>query len=387
MYKVKIFNKIAQEGLDLLDNQFFQIHDNGNEEDVILLRSEKLHEMKFSPSLMAIGRAGAGVNNIPVDQCTKNNIVVFNTPGANANAVKELVLAGMLLGSRNIFKGMSYVNSLDPEINDISSSVEKNKSLFKGFEIKGKTLGVIGLGAIGVLISNDASSLGMNVIGYDPYISVKNAWGLNKNVQQANNIKRLLEESDFITVHMPLNESTKNFLNSESFKFIKNGAIILNFSRSEIVSTEAIIKALKEKKVAKFVTDFPSNKLANIENVVALPHLGASTKEAETNCSIMVSNQIKDFVLNGNITNSVNFPNSTLDRNEGVRVTLMHDNKPNMVGQITSIIAEDNQNIIEMVNKSRDEIAYTLLDITGNPSNNMIKSLESIEGVNRVRIL
>ncbi len=386
MYKVKIFNKIAKVGLDGLD-QSFSFVDENEESDIILLRSQNLHDYEFESSILAIGRAGAGTNNIPVKKCTEKSIPVFNTPGANANAVKELVLASMLIGSRNIFSGFNYVNSLKGDEHNIHKEVEKNKSKFKGFELQGKKLGIIGLGAIGVLVANSACSLGMEVYGYDPYISVGNAWGLSSHVQYSENLLSMLNTVDFLSIHMPLNESTKGFLNKSRIAAMKEGIIVLNFARPEIVDQDGIIDALKSNKVGKYIADFPNNKLVNIDNFIGLPHLGASTNEAEDNCAVMVVSQISDYIKNGNIVNSVNFPTCKLERTSLYRITILNNNVPNMVSQIVSKIGDENLNIIEMVNKSRGDLAYTLIDTDKEPSVNLIESLKLLDGVRLVRLL
>ena len=326
------------------------------------------------------------VNNIPVDKCTEKAVVVFNTPGANANAVKELVLAGMLLASRNIFQSMKYVDSLTDDVN-ISEDVEKNKSKFKGFELKGKKLGIIGLGAIGVLLANDARNLGMEVHGYDPYISVDRAWDLSSSIKQAESLNKMLSEVDFLSLHMPLNDSTRNFLDESKLKHMKSSAILLNFARPEIIDNDALLNALKSNQIAKYVTDFPTNDLQALSNVVALPHLGASTIEAEKNCALMIGRQVKDFILNGNITNSVNFPQCSLARTEGHRITIINQNIPNMVGQITKLIADANLNILEMVNKSHKDMAYNILDLDNEPSEELINKIRSVDGILKIRCL
>ena len=310
---------------------------------------------------------------------------MFNTPGANANAVKELVLTGMLMAVRNIYQGIRYVTSLDVENDNISELVEKNKSKFKGTELKGKKLGVIGLGAIGILVANDAEKFGLDVIGYDPYLTVNHAWGLSSSIKQAESLKQLLSESDFITFHMPLTDNTRNFLDEDKIKLLKDNCTVLNFSRSEIVNADAIYSALKENKIYKYVSDFPTNDLIQLPNYLGFPHLGASTVEAEKNCAKMIANQVKDFALNGNITNSVNFPNCSMPRSGSPRIALSNKNIPNMVGQITALLAENNINILEMVNKSRGDLAYTILDVSEELTDNIINKLKSIDGVYFVR--
>jgi D-3-phosphoglycerate dehydrogenase len=381
MYRVKIFNKIAKEGLAGFDSSVVEYGNDLAEPHAILLRSHKLHEEPLNPELLAIGRAGAGVNNIPVEKCTEKGIVVFNTPGANANAVKELVLAGMFLASRNIVKGINYAESLKGQGAEISAIVEKNKALFQGFELRGKKLGVIGLGAIGMMVANDAIKLGMKVEGYDPFISVRNAWGLSSEVKYAEDLKKMLANVDFITIHMPLSDKTKGFINKEKLNQVKKGAILLNFSREEIVNEEDILDAIHNGKIAQYVNDFPSEKTLGNPNIISIPHLGASSEEAETNCAVMVVDQLQDYLQNGNIINSVNFPNCTLERSSQYRLSIINKNIPNMVGQITTILAEHNVNISEMVNKSKGDWACTLVDINDNITEESLQKIKNIPGI------
>ena len=386
MFKVKVFNKLSKKGLDRLNNNIdtntFETEENP---DVIFLRSFKMHDYQFNNNLKAIGRAGAGTNNIPIQTCTEKGIVVFNTPGANANAVKELVLSGLFLASRNIFNGLTFVNDLQNTDCDISSEVESKKSQFKGFEVSGKKLGIIGLGAIGVLVANDAIKLGVDVYGFDPYISVSRAWGLSSRVKQAESLNEMLSNVDFLTFHMPLNDSTRAFFDSKKIQMLKKGCIILNFARPEIIVEDDLIKALESNHVKKFVTDFPNNNILKLPNVIGLPHLGASTEEAEDNCAVMVVDQVADFMLNGNIHNSVNFPNCKLERTSDWRLTVLHENKPNMIGQILSPFSENSINITEMVNKSKDDLAYTIIDIDQDPSENLLIKIKKIDGIKFVR--
>tara|TARA_A100001015_G_scaffold274948_1_gene331778 strand:+ start:1339 stop:2568 length:1230 start_codon:yes stop_codon:yes gene_type:complete len=386
-FRVRTYNKVSSKGLDIFPLDSFEIASNIDNADAYILRSHKLHTESFPTSLKAIGRAGAGVNNIPVPKCTDSGIVVFNSPGANANAVKELVITGLLLASRDIIGGIEYVKSIADQGDDIPTLVEKNKSNFKGAEVAGKTLGVIGLGAIGLQVANAGLSLGMAVQGYDPFISVNAAWELSSDVTRAGSLERLIRESDFISVHVPFSEKTKGFINSDRIQMIKKGAVLLNFSRNELVDEPAMIKALDNGHVAKYITDFPNPLLVNNSNVISIPHLGASTGEAEDNCAIMVSNQLKDFLLNGSIVNSVNFPTSYLERSENHRLTIINENVPNIIGQITSVIAESGINIAEMVNKSRDNIAYNIIDVDDLPADDTLQKLLAIDGVIRVRQL
>tara|TARA_A100001015_G_scaffold312178_1_gene416825 strand:+ start:2309 stop:3529 length:1221 start_codon:yes stop_codon:yes gene_type:complete len=386
-YRIRTFNKVSSKGLDIFPLDSFEIASDIDNADAYILRSHKLHNDTFSDSLKAIGRAGAGVNNIPVDTCSKSGIVVFNSPGANANAVKELVITGLLLASRDIIGGIEYVKSIADKGADIPSLVEKNKANFKGSEVAGKTLGVIGLGAIGLQVANAGLSLGMNVQGYDPFISVNAAWELSSDVTRAGSLERLIRESDFISVHVPFSEKTKGFINSDRIQMVKKGATLLNFSRNELVDEEAMIASLNSGDISAYITDFPNPLLVNNPKVISIPHLGASTEEAEDNCAIMVSNQLKDFLLNGSIVNSVNFPTSFLERSTDHRVTIINRNVPNIIGQITSVIAESKINISEMVNKSRDDIAYNIIDLEQDLAEDTLNKLAKIDGVIRVRQL
>lgn len=387
MYKIRTFNKIAPKGLDVFDKELFAISDNEENADAIVLRSQKLTSELIPDTVKVIGRAGAGVNNVPVDECTERNIVVFNAPGANANAVKELVLGAMMIGARNIHKGLSFTNSLKTNSGNLHEIVEKEKSKFKGMELRGKSLGIIGLGAIGVHVANAAVSLGMKVEGYDPFISVNRAWDLSRSVKHAENLKSMLSKSDFITIHMPLSEKTQGFMNEDLISEIKKGGILLNFSREEIVDTSAILGALKTNKLSSYINDFPNSELLQHENNISLPHLGASTKEAEVNCSIMVAEQITDFLLHGNISNSVNFPNCAMEKSGVNRIAVINENKPNMVGQITKILADLDVNITEMMNKSRNGIAYTIVDTEDRIPSTVIDAIKSIDGVRSVRLI
>jgi D-3-phosphoglycerate dehydrogenase len=387
MYKIRTYNKISNDGLDILKDKGFEVSDSCEHPDGIVLRSQKLHDMDFPETLKAIGRAGAGVNNIPVDKCTEHGVVVFNTPGANANAVKELVLAGLLLSARDIVGGINYSQSLQGKGSEVHTLVEKNKSNFKGFELKGKKIGVIGLGAIGVMVANAAVNLGMKVYGYDPFISVDRAWGLSSTIKQATNLNKLLSEVDFVTLHMPLTDGTRDFVNKDRISKMKKGAIVLNFSRPEIIEQEAVIASLEAGHLAKYVCDFPSEELLSNENVIAIPHLGASTSEAEDNCAVMIANQISDYLINGNIVNSVNFPTCHLEKTGDFRLAIINENKPNMVGQITAKLAEFNLNISEMINKGRGDIAYTLVDVSGSKVEGLEDAIKGIEGVLSFRVI
>ena len=346
-----------------------------------------MHDMSLPESLLAVGRAGAGVNNIPVQKCLEKGIVVFNTPGANANAVKELVIAGLLLSSRDIADGINFTGSLKGKGSEVPSLVEKNKNKFAGQEIFGKTLGVIGVGKIGVMVANSAIDLGMRVIGYDPFISVESAWGLSREVRRAEGLDTLLSNSDYISLHTPLTDTTRGVINAEKFSRMKKGVRILNFSRGGIVNNEDLSKAIKNGIVERYVTDFPDDELLNMEKVIAIPHLGASTEEAEGNCAIMVANQIRDFVENGNIKNSVNYPDCKLEQNSNFRLVVMNKNIPNMLGQISTILANSNINIVEMLNKSKGDYACNIIDMSNQPSKETIEAICNIEGIVRARVL
>lgn len=351
----------------------------------ILLRSFKMHDYALPESVIAIGRAGAGTNNIPVDEYAKKGVVVFNTPGANANAVKELVVAAMLLGGRKIIAATEWVKTLKGSGDDVMKLVEKGKSNFVGHEITGKTLGIIGLGAIGARVANAAVGLGMEVIGYDPYLSVENALLLSRQVKRVKTIEEIKEKSDFITVHVPLLADNKEFINEEFISGMKDGAVLINLARGELVDTKAVLNALSSGKLERYITDFPSDKLIGAENVVCLPHLGASTPEAEDNCALMASKQLIDYIENGNITNSVNYPACSSARCTPYRITALHKNQQNMIAQISSILAQDNINIENFVNKNKGENAYTILDIENRADENVLKKISDIDGVVKVR--
>ncbi|MBM7573707.1 phosphoglycerate dehydrogenase [Aquibacillus albus] len=387
---IKTLNNISEKGLHVFKD-IYTLDDNHENPDAIVVRSFNMHSMEFGNHLKAIARAGAGVNNIPVEQCTEQGIVVFNTPGANANAVKELVLTSVMASSRNLFDGVAWAKTLEGEGEQVSKLVEAGKKQFVGKEISGKTLGVIGLGAIGALVANDALRLGMDVIGYDPFISVDTAWNLSRNVQRANTIEQLFANCDYITVHVPLTDDTIGMFNEETFSFMKPGVQILNFSRGGLVNEDDMATALESGKIGRYITDFPNDKVLKMENVVPVPHLGASTKESEENCAIMAARQVKDFLETGNIKNSVNFPNTSLPYTGRRRVAAFHKNVPNMVGQISSAISNLNLNIADMVNRSRGDYAYTMVDIENNVNGDITPSLEEkinqIEGIVTTRII
>ena len=388
MYKYKIYNNIAKEGLDIL-NQNMQ-EDQVNP-DTLLLRSQVFQESDFNSSLKCVGRAGAGTNNIPIAEATNKGVVVFNTPGANANAVKELVVCGMLLSSRGILQGSSFAMTLKGlDGANLNASMESEKKNFKGSELKGKTLGIVGLGAIGSLLAQTANIMGMKIIGYDPYISVDAAWRLPKEVEKADTLEALLSNSDYISLHVPLLESTKDLISSKTLNIIKKGAKIINLSRGGIVNNNDVIGALKSKQISRYVTDFPTPELIDraSENgdVILLPHLGASTKEAEVNCATMAAEQVSNFLVNGTIINSVNFPSIKLGRTDNFRMVIINKNEPGMIGKIADKIASSHLNITDMTNKSRDDIAINLIYLDQNPSEEIVKDIESIEHILSVRL-
>jgi D-3-phosphoglycerate dehydrogenase len=387
MYKILTLNNISVAGLDRLPRDKYEIASEVAHPDAILLRSYKMHDMEIPATVKAIGRAGAGVNNIPVPKMTEKGIPVFNAPGANANAVKELVLAGALMAARNIGQAWRFATGLEGDDAAISKNVESGKKNFVGFELPGRTMGVIGLGAIGVKVANACRALGMKVIGYDPTITVQSAWKLASDVQQALSVDDLLSKADFVTFHVPLNDATSNMINAERIKLMKKGAVLLNFARNGIIDDEAAVAALDSGQLYAYVCDFPSNLLKDHPRVIALPHLGASTREAEENCAIMVADQVSDYLENGNITNSVNFPQINLPRNGGHRIVVVNSNVPNMVGQISSDLGKGGLNILDMLNKSRQDIAITLLDVDKDPEQEILERIAGIQGVLSVRCL
>ncbi len=387
MYKILTLNNISPVGLDHFPRDSYEVASEIQHPDAILLRSFNMHDMVVPVSVKAIGRAGAGVNNIPVDRMSQKGIPVFNAPGANANAVKELVIAGMLMASRNLCQAWDFSRSLEGEDTAIHKAVEAGKKQFVGFELPGKTLGVIGLGAIGVQVANGALALGMNVIGFDPDITVKRAWQMSSDVRQAANVEELLANADYVTFHVPLVDATRNMINVERLKLIKDNAVILNFSRNGVVDDEAVVTAIDAGKVYSYVCDFPSNLLKNHPRVVTLPHLGASTQQAEDNCAIMVADEVRDYLENGNVRNSVNFPEMQMPRNGANRIAVVNENVPNMLGQISTCIAAAGLNILDMLNKSRNELAYTLVDVDSDVPPECLKHLTDIQGVLNVRPL
>lgn len=386
MYKYHCLNPISAVGLDQLDENYVNV-ETAKGADAILVRSAKMHEMEFDKNLKVIARAGAGVNNIPLERCAGEGVVVFNTPGANANGVKELVIAGMLLAARDIIGGINWVQEYE-EDGDIAKITEKKKKVFAGTELEGKKLGVIGLGAIGVLVANAAVHLGMEVYGYDPYVSVDSAWRLSRNIHHAKTADEIYKECDYITVHVPALEDTKGMINKDAISLMKKGVVILNFTRDVLVNQEDIVDALVSEKVRCYVTDFPTKEIVGVRGAIVIPHLGASTEESEDNCAKMAAAEVKDFLENGNITHSVNFPDCDMGaKGEGERITILHKNIPNMIGQFTALLAEKNMNIEVMTNKSRKEYAYTMLDVDGTVSEDVEAQLAAVEGVLKVRVI
>ena len=386
MRKIHCINAISQYGTDQFTEDY-ELTDEVNEAEGILVRSASLHEMQFSNSLLAIARAGAGVNNIPLDACAQEGIVVFNTPGANANGVKELVLAGLFLASRDIVGGIEWCKENKDDAN-IGKTAEKAKKAFAGCEIKGKKLGVVGLGAIGAEVANAAIALGMEVYGYDPYISVNAAWRLSRDVKHTTSLDTICQECDYITLHVPAVDSTKGMINKAAIDQMKDGVVILNFARDVLVNEDDLAEALKSGKVKKYVTDFANPKSVAMENTIVIPHLGASTEESEDNCAKMAVQEIMDYLENGNIRNSVNYPACDMGvKKTACRVAVLHMNIPNMIGQITGVLAAGKINISDMTNKSRDKFAYTLMDLEHTPDDIMAQKLNAIEGVLRVRLI
>ena len=383
MYNILTLNKIAACGLDRLGDNYSITDDMNADVDGIILRSFKMHDMELPSSLKAVARAGAGVNNIPIDKCSEKGIVVFNTPGANANGVKEIVIAGMLLASRDLIGGNTWANSLTGD--DVSKQVEKGKSNFAGCEIKGKTLGVIGLGAIGILVANAAIHLGMDVIGYDPFLSVNNALKLDRHVKCVNDIKEVFSAANYLTIHVPLLDSTRNTVNAETIELLPDGAVILNFARGGLVDNDAVKAALASGKIKKYVVDFPDNETVNYPGIIAIPHLGASTEESEENCAMMAADEIKEYLETGDIVNSVNFPNCALPMTSVGRVTVIHKNAPSLIAKFTDILST--VNIADMINKSKGNYAYTIINTDGEITKEMADALKAVDGVIGVRVI
>lgn len=386
MYRYHCLNPIAQTGIELFDENYTKT-ETIDEADAVLVRSAGMHEMKFDKNLKAIARAGAGVNNIPLEQCAENGIVVFNTPGANANGVKELVIAGMLLAARDVIGGINWVQEHEEDGN-LAKAAEKAKKAFAGTELEGKKLGVIGLGAIGVLVANAAVHLGMEVYGYDPYVSVDAAWRLSRNIHHAKTVDELYKDCDYITIHVPALPDTKGMINKDAISLMKKGVVVLNFARDVLVDSEAMVDALVSGAVKRYVTDFPTPEIAGVKGAIVIPHLGASTEESEENCARMAVKELRDYLENGNIKNSVNYPACDMGVKEaGNRITILHKNIPNMIGQLTAVLAQENMNISLMTNKSRKEYAYTMIDVEAEVPEAVEKKLETIEGVLKVRVI
>lgn len=386
-YRIKTLNNIAKVGLERFPEGDYQVGDEVESPDALILRSAKIHDMEIPGSLLAVGRAGAGVNNIPVDRMSDRGIPVFNAPGANANAVKELVLAGMLLAARHICDAWQYVRDLEGTDKELNEAVETGKKRYRGFELPGRSLGVVGLGAIGVKVANAARSLGMTVQGFDPHITVEGAWQLSSDVREAASLADLYRESEFISFHVPLNDNTRGLLGEEALNELRPGCVVMNFSRAGIVDEEAILRALDEGRVAAYVTDFPSRALQRHPHVISLPHLGASTQEAEENCAMMVADQLRDYLENGNIKNAVNFPRLRMKRGGVQRLCVANRNRPDMIGQLSHALGRAGINIVHMRNESQGDVAYNLIDVEPKVSDDTLKTIEAIEGVLRVRAL
>lgn len=386
MYKIDLLNNISEKGLGIFTEKY-EYAAGISEPDAIMVRSKEMKDMSLPSSVKAIARAGAGVNNIPVDKCSEKGIVVFNTPGANANGVKELVILGMLLASRQVVGGIAWAKGLVGEGDKVPDLIEKGKAKFGGTEILGKKLGVVGLGAIGTMVANAADALGMEVYGYDPFLSIDAAWRLSRNVRKSPSLERLLAESDFITLHAPLNKDTRGYINADKFAVMNRGAKILNFARRELVNTQDLQKAVAEGIVSCYVTDFPDEELIKMDKCIAIPHLGASTEESEENCAIMAAMQLMDFLENGNIKNSVNFPECWLDRSGNKRLIISNRNTPGMIEKITHLLAENKLNIADMINKSKGNIAYNIIDIDNGVNSDLIKNIGSAEGIIGIRVL
>ena len=387
MFRIRTMNKISPDGLDLFPRDRYEVASDLPNPDALLVRSADLHGIEFPETLKAIARAGAGVNNIPVPRCSDRGVVVFNTPGGNANAVKELVIAALLLSSRNILGGINWGVSLGERADEVPELVEKEKARFEGPEIRGKTIGVIGLGAVGVMVANDAAALGMKVIGYDPYISVEAAWNLSRQVERADTLEGLLAKADYVTLHVPLSDTTKGFLDAEKFRIMKKGARIINLARGGLVNEAEIIEALESEKLGAYVTDFPTAELLACPRAVCIPHLGASTPEAEDNCAVMAVRQLMEFLESGTIKNSVNFPRCRLEQRAPHRLLVANRNIPNMVGQITTILAGAGINITDLINHHRDEYAYNIIDTEQPIPSDALEHLGKVEGIIRVRTI
>ena len=390
MHKVRTYNQISVKGLDRFPRESFEVGSDIGHPDAFLIRSQKLHDVAVPPSLLAVARAGAGVNNVPIPAYSQQGIVVFNTPGANANAVKELVMAGMLLSARGILPGMAYVSTLT-HMNDaaeMSALLEKEKARFAGGELKGKTLGLVGLGAIGSMVADMALAMGMKVVGFDPALSIDAAWRLSNNVGRMENLQALLARADYISLHVPAIETTHHLINEAALALCKPNAVLLNFARESIVDSNAVLRALQAKKLGRYVCDFPEPHLIGRPEVIAMPHIGASTEESEENCAVMAANQLIDYLDNGNISNSVNFPAVAMDRVPGTtRITFSNDNVSGVLGQVLSVLAEHQVNVLDMMNKSRGELAYNIIDVGTSPSDKVMSAIKAVAHVIRVRVI
>ncbi|MFT7267452.1 MAG: D-3-phosphoglycerate dehydrogenase [Porticoccus sp.] len=389
MYKVRTYNKLSSKGLDRFNAENYDVSSDAVDPDAFMLRSQKLHDEEIPVSVKAVARAGAGVNNIPIEKFTEKGIVVFNTPGANANAVKELIASALFISSRDIFGGMNYVQGLTDikDVGEMSKLLEKQKSQFAGSEVMGKTLGVVGLGAIGSMVANMALELGMNVVGFDPAMSVEAAWRLSHKVEKMDNLQSLLAKADFITLHVPALDATKHLINAETLVFMKASAVLLNFAREEVVDSSAVRQALDHKNLSKYVTDFPTPELLGRKDVILMPHIGASTEEAEENCAIMAADQLVDYLEQGNIRNSVNFPATKMPKNSGYRITFCNKNVPKILGSVLSLLADCSLNVIDMVNKSRNDVAYNIIDVESEPTQELLNKISNVEGIFSVRLV
>lgn len=384
MYQVKLLNKISPSGLDVFPKGQYACAEDISAPDAVMVRSATMHDYVFEPSLHAIARAGAGVNNIPIDRCSEAGIAVFNTPGANANAVKELVAAGLLLSARRIIPAVEWVQTIRDEGDQVPKAVEKGKSAFAGPELKGKKLGVVGLGAIGVMVANLARHFGMEVYGYDPYMSVDAAWAISREIRHADSLGDIYEKCDFISLHVPMTPETRGMINSSSIETMRTGVRILNFARGELVNTQDVVSALETGKVGCYVTDFPNAELIGVKNVIAIPHLGASTPESEDNCARMAAEQLRDYLENGNIRNSVNLPTLVLERTGRTRLGVIHRNIPNMISHVTHTLSEAGINIDNMTNKSRGDYAYTIVESNADVPSSLVDAMQAVEGIIRV---
>ena len=390
MYKVRTYNQISVKGLDRFPRQSYEVGSDIGRPDAFLIRSQKLQGMEVPASLLAVARAGAGVNNVPIADYSKLGVVVFNTPGANANAVKELVMAGMLLATRGILPGMAYVNSLThmTDAAEMAALLEKEKSRFAGGEIKGKTLGIVGLGAIGSMVADMALAMGMKVVGFDPALSIDAAWRLSNAVTRMENMQALMARADYISVHVPAMDATRHMINDAALGLIKQGAVLLNFARETIVDSDAVLRALNSGKLGKYVCDFPEPALLNHPQVIAMPHIGASTEESEENCAVMAANQLMDYLEHGHIVNSVNFPAVSMGRTaETTRITFANDNVSGVLGHVLSVLADHNVNVIDMINKSRGELAFNIIDVESLPGDEVVAAIEAVAHVIRVRVV